>query len=160
LCFCKIHDAKVQQPPPSRKIFYPDSVFNLPTTTPPIPSCHDASKYKACPFAADALNLDSQFFSFGSNRQDDMIANIEKFVRNSTSQNPAIAGQTAKAVSEQLMNQVQNHSIAGTLIIIVNGRHRNISVFSPLVIDTDKAMQVWNALYPNNKIDEAVLKVI
>lgn len=110
------------------------------------------SVYEARPFAADSLNLDSQYFSFGANIQDDMIANIEKFVRNSTQQTPNIGDKTAKAVSSQLMNQIENHNISGTLIIVASCRHHNIGVFDPLVIDPEKAAQAWNSLHPKNPI--------
>lgn len=113
----------------------------------------NASVYKARPFAADSLNLDSQYFSFGTNIQDDMIANVEKFVRNSTQQIPSIGDKTAQAVSTQLMNQMQNHSISGTLIIVASCHHRNIGIFEPLVIDPVKAMQMWNNLHPLNPIN-------
>lgn len=112
-----------------------------------------SSKYSPRPFAADSLNLDSQYFSFGANMQDDMIANVEKFVRNSTQQIPSVGDRTAQTVSTQLMNQMQNHSISGTLIIVASCRHRNIGLFDPLVIDPDKAVQMWNNLHPQNPIN-------
>jgi hypothetical protein len=115
----------------------------------------EASKYVPQPLSAESLNMDSQYFSFGSNMEDDMIANIEKFIRTSTSNSPGISDKTVKEVSTQVMNQVQNHSISGTLIIVASCTHRNVGMFQPLVIDAEKAVQVWNTLYGNDPIDLA-----
>ncbi|MDR1671863.1 MAG: hypothetical protein LBS09_00115 [Bacteroidales bacterium] len=112
-----------------------------------------ASRYVTLPLSAESLNMDSQYFSFGSNIEDDMIANIEKFIRTGTSNIPSVSDKTAKDVSAQITNQVKNHSISGTLIIVASCTHRNIGTFQPLVIDAEKAVQVWNDLHKNNQID-------
>jgi hypothetical protein len=113
----------------------------------------EASKYVPLPLSSESLNMDSQYFSFGSNIKDDMIANIEKFIRTSTSNSPGISDKTVKEVSTQVVNQVQNHSISGTLIIVASCTHRNVGMFQPLVINAEKAVQVWNTLYKNDPID-------
>jgi hypothetical protein len=111
------------------------------------------SSYISLPLSVETLNMDSQYFSFGSNMEDDMIANIEKFIRTSTKNIPNVSDKTAKDVSTQITNQVQNHSISGTLIIVASCTHRNIGTFNPLAIDTEKVAQVWNILHPDNPID-------
>jgi hypothetical protein len=110
------------------------------------------SKYVPLPLSAESLNMDSQYFSFDGDMQDDTISSIEKFIRAGTGHVPGSSDKTAKEVSTQIMNQVQNHSISGTLIIVAHCTHRNVGTFQPLVIDTEKAVNVWNSLYENNPI--------
>lgn len=116
------------------------------------------SSLKSLPLASESLKLDSQYFSFGSNRQDDTMASIEKYVRDSTSNLGSKSDEMASTVSSQIKQQVQNHSIAGTLIITASCTHSNVKMFEPLVIDPDKVISVWNTVNANDKIDTAALK--
>jgi hypothetical protein len=110
------------------------------------------------PLAAESLNMDSQYFSFGSNMEDDTLANIEKFIRSSTSHIPGGAEKTAREVSSQITAQIQNHSISGTLIIVASCTHKYVQLFDPLVIDPGKAVQAWNTVHDDNRIDTALLR--
>lgn len=118
-----------------------------------------ASVLQSFPLSAASLKLDSQYFSFGNNMQDDTLASIEKFVRSNTSNLGAKSGELTSAVSSQVSSQVQNHSIAGTLIIMANCTHSHVRMFQPLVIDPDKALSTWNTLNgAMAKIDVETLK--
>jgi hypothetical protein len=112
-----------------------------------------ASKLLSQPLSAESLNMDSQYFSFGSNMEDDMLANIEKFIRSSTGNLSGISDKTAKEVSTQITTQFQNHSISGTLIIVASCTHQNVRLFEPLIVDPDKAVQAWNMMYADDRID-------
>lgn len=116
------------------------------------------SKLSTLPLSAESLKLDSQYFSFGSN-QDNALAQIEKFVRNSTSNLGAKSDHVTGAVSSQVKQQLQNHSISGTLIITASCTHSYVRLFEPLIIDADKAITAWNSIHVNAKIDtDRILK--
>lgn len=110
------------------------------------------STLSTLPLAAESLKLDSQYFSFGGN-QDSALAQIEKFVRNSTSNLGAKSEQVAGTVSSQVKQQLQNHSISGTLIIAASCTHSYVKLFEPLVLDADKSISAWNSIYSTAKID-------
>jgi hypothetical protein len=113
-----------------------------------------ASAIKKMPLSSESLKLDSQYFSFGSNIQDDTLANIQKFVRSGTGNLGNKSEDVVNEVSSQLQSQFQNHQLMGTLIITASCTHSNISVFQPLVIDPDKAVSCWNSLFgEEDKID-------
>lgn len=116
------------------------------------------SSLKSLPLSSESLKLDSQYFSFGSNRQDDTMASIEKYVRDSTSNLGSKSDEMASTVSSQINQQVQNHSIAGTLIITASCTHSNVKLFEPLVVDPDKVISVWNTVNKSDKIDTSNLK--
>jgi hypothetical protein len=117
-----------------------------------------SSAIKKMPLSAESLKLDSQYFSFGSNIQDDTLANIQKFVRSGTSNLGNKSEDVVNEVSSQLQSQFQNHQLMGTLIITASCTHSNISVFQPLVIDPDKAVSCWNSLFgKDDKIDTTSL---
>lgn len=105
------------------------------------------SQIKRLPLSAESLKLDAQYFSYGSNQEDDTIANIEKYVRESTSNLGSKSGEIAKTASSQVSQQKQNHNLAGTLIITASCTHRNVAVIDPFILDVDKAIAVWNSIY-------------
>lgn len=107
------------------------------------------SELKSLPLASESLNLDSQYFSYSTNLNDTTIASIEKYVRNSTASLGAGAEKAAAAASSQVNMQLQNHSVAGTLIITATCTHSNVKLFSPLVLDPDKAVAAWNVMSSN-----------
>jgi hypothetical protein len=121
------------------------------------------SAIKRLPLSAESLQLDAQYFSFGSNLQDDTMASIEKYVRESTVNLGAQSGELAKTATAQINRQRQNHSLAGTLILTASCTHRNVAIIEPFVLDADKAIAVWNSMYTggSDKIDTsdpAILK--
>ena len=112
-----------------------------------------ASRLASYPYSSESMRLDSQYFSFGSNSQDNTMANIEKFIRNSTKDAGSVNSEgIVRQVAGQVNDQVQNHSLSGTLIIVANCTHRDIKVMEPLVIDPDKAILAWNSMFHGDKI--------
>lgn len=103
-----------------------------------------ASNLVEKPFYAESMRLDSQYFSMGSNSQSEMVANLEKFVRDSVGGNSEELAQTASA---QISSQAKSHKLCGTLVIVASCTHRTIGIFDPLVIDPDKAIRAWNKLH-------------
>ncbi|MDR2626687.1 MAG: hypothetical protein LBC40_01475 [Dysgonamonadaceae bacterium] len=103
-----------------------------------------ACDLKLRPFAAESLRMDSQYFSFSDNMQEDTIANVEKFIRSSTGSLGDNSKKVVQEVSSQISNQIKNHSIAGTLIITASCTHKYIGMLDPLVIDPDRAIAICN----------------
>lgn len=121
------------------------------------------SAIKRLPLSAESLQMDAQYFSFGSNLQDDTMASIEKYIRESTSNLGVQSGDLAKTATAQINRQRQNHNLAGTLIITASCTHRNVAIIEPFALDADKAIAVWNSIYTggSDKIDTgdpAILK--
>lgn len=104
------------------------------------------SALKTLPLSAESIKLDSQYFSFGSSMQDDTLANVERFVRSATSNMGDKSGDITNAVSSQITSQLQNHTLAGTLIITASCTHSDVKIFEPLAIDPDKAVSAWNVI--------------
>jgi hypothetical protein len=104
-----------------------------------------ASELKQLPLSSESLKLDSQFFTFGEQAQNDTMANIERFIRSSTKPLGNQGEEMARTVTAQVDKQLQHHGISGTLILTASCTHRLVDVFEPLVIDPDKAITAWNA---------------
>lgn len=126
---------------------------DIPSTQMP-ESCVDmqTSKLTAHPLSSESLKLDSRYFAFSGNLEEDKLANIEKFVRSSTNNVASRSGDLCHTVCDQISDQVEQHNVCGTLIITASCTHRNVHLFSPLVIDADKAVNAWNSLKAD-KID-------
>ena len=115
------------------------------------------SEIKTMPLAADTMNMDVQYFSFDSNSQSSAAysAQIASYVSGAVS-NVFGASQSMKigtAASRQVSRQVSSHSIEGTLVLSVSCTHKNASVVAPFVMHIDKAIKVWNHLFPGKKLD-------
>jgi hypothetical protein len=116
-------------------------------------------KLESRPYSSESMRLDSQYFSFGSNVRDNTMANIEKFIRSSTKSAGSVNSEgIVQQVASQVNDQVQNHSISGTLIIVANCTHRDIKVIEPLIIDPDRAVSAWNLLFGKDRINPGDLK--
>ncbi len=111
------------------------------------------SQLKHLPLSSDSLKLDSQYFSFGSNLEEDGLSKIEKYIKESTSDLGGRSVELAKSATSQIKNQHQNHNLAGTLIITACCTHKLVSLYDPLVLDVDKAIAAWNTINPSSVID-------
>ncbi|KAF5667443.1 hypothetical protein FCIRC_9900 [Fusarium circinatum] len=49
------------------------------------------------------------------------------------------------------LRQLSSHSIEGPLVLSVSCPHKNASIVAPFLLHVDKAMKVWNHLFPVNK---------
>lgn len=122
------------------------------------------SQIKSKPLAADSLKMDAQFFSFDENNENNSntLSNIKSYVSAATS----ILGNTASfemsnTAVNQVSKQLQLHKISGTLVITASCTHREARLFMPFYLDVDKAIRVWNRMFPSPqdkiRIDEAVM---
>lgn len=101
------------------------------------------------PLASDAIKIDLQYFSYGSNDDTsaEAITRIEDVIRESTSTFGPSARDVPKAAAAQIHQQIKNHSLAGTLVITASASHRASAMLHPLKLDVDKAVEVWNSVH-------------
>ncbi|CAM3661489.1 hypothetical protein VA7868_00366 [Vibrio aerogenes CECT 7868] len=106
------------------------------------------SEMMAKPLASDSIELDMQFFHLDSHTTDPtaFAAQIARHVAHQSGH------QLADQVQKKVMHHASQHNIQGTLVISANCTHRTASVFSPLVLDPEKAVRAWNACYPGQAI--------
>jgi hypothetical protein len=108
------------------------------------------------PLAADTMNMDVQYFSYDKNSQnaDTFSAQIASYVsKNASSIIGSQSAKLASAASAQVSGQVTAHDIEGTLVVPVSCTHKNASILAPFVLQIDKAIKVWNHLFPAKKLD-------
>ena len=117
--------------------------------------------------AADSLKMDAQFFSFDENAENDntTLANIKSYVSGATAFLGVKASfDMAKTAVDQVDKQRQLHKISGTLVLTATCTHKEAQILSPLYLDVDKAIRVWNQLFPDEKnkirMDEASIQQI
>jgi hypothetical protein len=107
------------------------------------------------PLAADSLKMNCQYFAFDENEQDSSshASTVASFVAGSVSAwSASVAAEARMSAQQQVSSQHQRHSIAGTLVITITCTHKNAVLLAPFILDPDKAIRVWNALYPDDKI--------
>jgi hypothetical protein len=123
------------------------------------------TRTKTMPLAADSLKMDAQYFSFDENEQkaQNTVSDIKKFVTAAVSGSAgpfsfltgggygsASIAMGSSAVS-QVNQQRQMHEIAGTLVITASCTHKDALLLAPFILDVDKAIHVWNRMFPDNK---------
>jgi hypothetical protein len=119
------------------------------------PIDYNRSVLKQMPLSADSLQMNVQYFSYDSNSENSNshAATIATFVSDSLSIfGDTFASQGSSAASSQVNSQHNHHSIAGTLVLCVTCTHKTAQVFAPFILDPDKAVRAWNALYPDSMI--------
>ncbi len=120
------------------------------------PMDYNASNLKRMALAADSITLDAQYFSFDQNEQSSsssmaaMSSHISMATSFLGSERSAAISASAQA---QTSHQVEQHDILGTLVITANCTHKEASIFAPFVMDVDKAIRVWNEVFPDKKIE-------
>uniref|UniRef100_A0A7M5XN55 Uncharacterized protein n=1 Tax=Clytia hemisphaerica TaxID=252671 RepID=A0A7M5XN55_9CNID len=106
------------------------------------------------PISSNTIRLNAQYFSFDDEKQDSQttIMKMKSFVSGEVDSifDSKISGKVSNAVQQQTAQQREEHSIVGTLVITATCTHANASIFSPLVIDADKAVTSWNACYEDD----------
>ena len=119
------------------------------------PIDYNRSSLKQMPLAADSLQMNVQYFSFDRNKQDasSQAASIAGFVSEQLQyEGEGQTTQVSGAVSKQVHSQYANHSIEGTLVIAITCTHKNAQIFAPFILDIDKAVRAWNAMFPDDMI--------
>ena len=119
------------------------------------PIDYNKSKILQMPLAADSLKMNSQYFAFDQNTQDSAThaATVSSFVADSVSVlGDTYSGQAKTSAQSQMNSQHQNHSISGTLVITITCTHKDAALLAPFILDVDKAVRVWNKLFPDDMI--------
>lgn len=114
------------------------------------------SQIKKMPLSADSLRMNCQYFAYDENEQSSSThaATVSGFVQDEVSYFGEGYGVAASSSAQSQMNsQHSRHSIAGTLVISITCTHKEAVLLSPFVLDPDKAIRVWNSVYPDNLID-------
>ncbi|KAF4993357.1 hypothetical protein FGRMN_6545 [Fusarium graminum] len=121
------------------------------------PVDYSRSQIKNMPLANDSMNMDVQYFSFDTKSQSSATysAQIASYVSGTVR---GVFGvqksmDIGTAASHQVSHQVSQHSIAGTLVLSVSCTHKNAAIMAPFVLNVDKAVKVWNHLFPSSKLD-------
>lgn len=125
------------------------------------PIDYNKSQIKQMPLAADSLRMDAQYFSLDENQQDShsTVSSIKSYVSASTSFLGTSRSIDASAQAQhQASSQYQNHDVAGTLVITAGCTHKDAVLLAPLIIDPDKAVRVWNAVFPNDLLKPSDMK--
>ncbi|KAH6655340.1 hypothetical protein BKA67DRAFT_560390 [Truncatella angustata] len=113
------------------------------------------TQIKSMPLASDSINMDVQYFSNDTNKEEasSLAGNVASYVSTAMSWlGESTSGQMTRAAATQVSDQVKKHNISGTLVISVSCTHKNASVLAPFVINVDKGIKVWNHLFKEDKI--------
>lgn len=114
------------------------------------------SHAKIMPLASDSLSLDVEYVALDADRKNlsFYMNNINLLVRSSASRlGPSVWSQIAEPIQRAVAHRLETHKVAGTLVICASCTHKSSCVLAPLVLDVDKAMNVWNALFPEDPCD-------
>ncbi|WP_436516345.1 hypothetical protein [Ekhidna sp. To15] len=110
------------------------------------------------PLSSNSMTMDAQYFRFEQESADDMLAKVEQFIRSSTEEIGDNSATLASKASQQISQQAKNHNIVGTLIISATCSHRMVTMLDPLVLNHDKAVNIWNQTFPKDTISEDAAK--
>jgi len=119
------------------------------------PIDYNKTQIKKMPLSADSLKMNVQYFSFDENTQssDTAAATVKSFVSGELDiLGDSFKAQASAAVQSQMNSQYSRHSIAGTLVVSVSCTHKDALLLAPFILDVDKAIRVWNKVYPTDMI--------
>lgn len=120
------------------------------------PVDYNRTKILPLPLSADSLSLNVQYFQFDENEQkaSQTMKAIKGFVTEAAGAwGESEASSVASEVSKQISSQRQNHDIVGTLIIAASCTHQQAQLLAPFILDPDKAIRVWNTVYPDHRME-------
>lgn len=119
------------------------------------PLDYNRTEIKTMPLSADSLNMNVQYFSYDRNSQNSKTQsqNIQDFISAEFKfLGDEMSDEASKAAASQINSQYSRHDISGTLVIAVSCTHKNAALLAPCVIDTDKAIRVWNSMYRDDML--------
>lgn len=119
------------------------------------PLDYNRTQIKKMPLSSDSMNMNVQYFSYDSNTQksEDQSKHIQDFVSSEFKfLGDDFSDQASKAAASQVHSQYSRHDMSGTLVIAVSCTHKDAALLAPCVIDVDKAIRVWNKIYPDDKL--------
>lgn len=120
------------------------------------PIDYNRTEIKQMPLSVDSMNMNVQYFSKDRNLENSRTTSddIQAFISSEFNfLGREFAAQASKAAASQTNSQYSKHDIAGTLVIAVSCTHKNAALLAPCVIDVDKAINVWNAMYRDDLIN-------
>jgi len=114
------------------------------------------SAIKQLDLSSDTMIVDAQYLrneeeKDGSQAHADSVATTVSATISSIF-GPKYSAKAAASAKSSVLNQQSNHSIAGTLVITATCTHKTSDVFAPFVMDPEKAVYAWNALFPSDQI--------
>lgn len=111
---------------------------------------------KHLPLSSNSLKMEIQYFSFSESKygNDKNLESMRKMISNST----AILGadrsiEATTSAMEQATNQMLHYEVQGTILITAMCTHKNVTLMSPLILNPDKCVAIWNEIYPNEVIN-------
>lgn len=110
---------------------------------------------KDLPISSNTIKMNSQYFTFSQETQQSeaAMAAMKSFVSGETKfLGDSIGGKVSSAVQHQMTKQRELHEISGTLVVTATCTHANAAIFSPFVIDVEKAINAWNSTFPGKQI--------
>jgi len=116
---------------------------------------NNRTQIKTMPLSADSMRLNVQYFAVEQNAQNSNThaATVSAFVSDEVSYfGDDFSSQASSSASSQVNSQMDNHSIAGTLVISATCTHKDAVLLAPFILDVDKAVRVWNSLFPDAMI--------
>ncbi len=119
------------------------------------PLDYQRTEIKKMPLSADSMNMNVQYFSSDEDSQNShtQSENILKFINSEFSfLGKGVSDKASKTAASQVNSQYSRHDIAGTLVIAVSCTHKDAVLLEPCVIDVDKAIRVWNAMFKDDML--------
>ena len=119
------------------------------------PIDYNRTQIKTMPLSADSMKMNVQYFAFDQNAQKSATnaATVSSFVSDEVSYfGDDFSSQVSGSVSSQVNSQQARHSIAGTLVVTVTCTHKDAVLLAPFILDVDKAIRVWNRVFPDAMI--------
>lgn len=100
------------------------------------------------PVGSDSMRLDMQYFSYGETDEDASatVIRISDAIRKMTEDVGTESNKMARTANQQLNEQIKSHELTGTLVIAATCTHRNALMLSPLFLDADRLLEIWNQL--------------
>lgn len=119
------------------------------------PLDYNRTQIKTMPLSADSMRLNVQYFAVDQNQQNSSThaATVSAFVSGEVSYfGDEFSSQASSSAASQVNSQMARHSIAGTLVITATCTHKEALLLAPFILDVDKAVRVWNSVYPDAMI--------
>lgn len=119
------------------------------------PLDYNKTQIKKMPLSADSMNMNVQYFSIDQNNQSSVTQSesIQAFISSEFRfLGDEFSDQASKAAASQVNSQYSRHDILGTLVIAVSCTHKDAALLAPCVIDVDKAIRIWNAMYNDDML--------
>lgn len=119
------------------------------------PIDYNKSALKQLPLSSDSMQMNVQYFAYDKNSQSSAshASSVSAMVSASVNYfGDNYSSQATVATNHQVNSQLSQHDIVGTLVIAITCTHKTAQVFAPFILDVDKAVRSWNAIFPDDMI--------